>query len=118
MHKEYYEVSPSAAALLNETRNRGRQVIGVGTTVVRTLETVYEPGKGYVPGHGETDKFIYPGYEFRGVDQIITNFHLPGSSLLMMISAFGGIAKVKEAYAYAIAQKYRFFSYGDAMLIR
>lgn len=118
MHREYYDMNQTTADLLNDTRSRGNKVIGVGTTVVRTLETVYDKKKGYEAGTGETEKYIYPGYTFQAVDQIITNFHLPGSSLLMLVSAFGGFPLIREAYAYAVAHKYRFYSFGDAMLIR
>lgn len=91
--------------------------MAVGTTVVRTLETVYDDNHGFQPGNGETRLFIYPGYRFRGVDALVTNFHLPGSSLLMLVSALAGWEKTMNAYHHAVDEEYRFFSYGDAMLI-
>lgn len=117
MHSEYYEVSAAVAELLNQTRQRKNRIVAVGTTAVRTLETIYEPGTGFRDGCGETDKFIYPGYSFRGVDSLITNFHLPGSSLIMLVAAFAGMELTRRAYEHAVREKYRFFSYGDAMLI-
>ncbi len=118
MHSEYYQIDMKTADLLNTTREKGKSIIAVGTTVVRTLETVYNESHGFTASQGYTDKFIYPGYEFKTVDKIITNFHLPGSSLIMLVSAFGGIANILSAYEYAVQEKYRFFSYGDAMLIK
>jgi len=115
MHVEHYDVSPQTALLLNETRQKGHRVVAVGTTVVRTLETIYD--QGYQAGCGETGKFIYPGYNYQAVDALITNFHLPGSSLIMLVAAFMGLELTKAAYRHAIQEKYRFFSYGDAMLI-
>jgi len=117
MHREYFEVSQDVADLLNQTRKRGNRVMGVGTTVARTLESIYDKKNGYKAGSGETGIYIYPGYSFQSLDAMITNFHLPGSSLLMLASAFGGVALVREAYAYAITNSFRFYSYGDAMLI-
>lgn len=115
MHAEHYELTPDTARQLNETRQRGHRVVAVGTTVVRTLETVYE--QGYQPGCGETSKFIYPGYRFQAVDALITNFHLPGSSLIMLVAALMGLELTRAAYQHAVQERYRFFSYGDAMLI-
>lgn len=117
MHSEYYELSHKAAGLLNETREQGKKICAVGTTVVRTLETTYDEEFGFSPGSGETSIFIYPGHHFQAVDQIITNFHLPGSSLLMLVSAFAGLDLTHRAYCHAVAERYRFFSYGDAMLV-
>lgn len=117
MHSEYYELSDKAAGLLNETRNRGKKIYAVGTTVVRTLETIYDQKYGFKPGCGETSIFIYPGYRFQAVDRLITNFHLPGSSLLMLVSALAGWETTLNAYRHAVNERYRFFSYGDAMLI-
>ena len=117
MHKEYFEVHRRVADLLNQTRDRGYKVVGVGTTVARTLESIYDSERGYAVGLGETDKYIIPGCSMHSIDALITNFHLPGSSLLMLVSAFGGYDLVKEAYTFAIANKFRFYSYGDAMLI-
>lgn len=115
MHMEHYEITPDTARQLNQTRQNGKRVIAVGTTVVRTLETIYQ--QGYQAGQGETDKFIYPGYRFQAVDALLTNFHLPGSSLLMLVAALAGNELIRYAYQHAIRERYRFFSYGDAMLI-
>ncbi|MDN5347879.1 MAG: S-adenosylmethionine:tRNA ribosyltransferase-isomerase [Clostridia bacterium] len=117
MHSEYYAVEPGAAAAINKARAAGGRVIAVGTTVVRTLETVAGPDGKVHAGSGWTDLFIYPGYRFKAVDCLITNFHLPKSTLLMLVCAFAGREKVLEAYREAIKQRYRFFSFGDAMLI-
>lgn len=117
MHYEYYQLEENTAALLNRTRQQGKRIIAVGTTVVRTLESVYNEDCGFVAGKGETNKFIYPGYKFNAVDSLISNFHLPASSLIMLISAFAGINTTMAAYRHAIEKNYRFFSYGDAMLI-
>lgn len=117
MHSELYTLSESDAALLNRARSQGGRIVAVGTTVARTLETVYEPISGFQARTGETDIFIYPGYTFRAVDALITNFHLPKSSLLMLVSAFGGYELMAEAYQQALDFDYRFFSYGDAMII-
>jgi len=116
MHKEYYSVSEETAALLNRTRRSGRKIIAVGTTAVRTLETCSSQGI-VLAGSGWTDIFIYPGYRFAVVDRMITNFHLPQSTLLMLVSAFAGREQVLSAYRLAVQEKYRFFSFGDAMLI-
>ncbi len=118
MHSEYYQIDKNTADLLNTTRKEGKSIIAVGTTVVRTLETVYNEGCGFEASQGYTDKFIYPGYEFKTVDKILTNFHLPGSSLIMLAAAFGGMNHILSAYRYAVQERYRFFSYGDAMLIK
>lgn len=117
MHSEHYELSPEAACLLNETRKRGGSISAVGTTVVRTLETIYDANYGFQPGSGETCLFIYPGYKFQAVDRLVSNFHLPGSSLLMLVSAFAGWEATWNAYRHAVKEQYRFFSYGDAMVI-
>ena len=116
MHSEHYEVSEEAAETINRCRESGHRVFAVGTTVVRVLETVGKGGK-IVAGKGSTDLFIYPGYQFKAVDCLITNFHLPKSTLLMLVSAFAGKQFVMEAYQEAIKHRYRFFSFGDAMLI-
>ncbi|MFP4547424.1 MAG: tRNA preQ1(34) S-adenosylmethionine ribosyltransferase-isomerase QueA [Fidelibacterota bacterium] len=118
MHSEYYEVSPDVAIMINETKQRGKRVVAVGTSVVRTLETVSVSGFQITPRKGWTDKFIFPPYEFKMVDVMITNFHQPQSTLLMLVSAFADPDFVKKAYEEAIKEKYRFFSYGDAMLIK
>lgn len=117
MHYEYYRIEAKTAALLNDTRSAGKKIIAVGTTVVRTLETVYNSDYGFSACEGQTNKFIYPGYEYKAVDRIITNFHLPGSSLIMLVAAFAGYDQTMTAYHHAVENRYRFFSYGDAMLI-
>lgn len=117
MEEEYYRVGPDAAQRINSVREKGGRVVAVGTTVVRTLETVVDSNRRVHPGEGWTDKFIYPPYEFKAVDVLITNFHLPRSTLLMLVCAFAGRDFVLEAYQEAVKQKYRFYSYGDAMLI-
>lgn len=116
MHREYYSVSPETAAIINRTRERGGRVIAVGTTSVRTLESAAADGK-VSPGSGWTEIFIYPGYQFKLIDGLVTNFHLPKSTLLMLISAFAGRDNILAAYREAVARRYRFFSFGDAMLI-
>ncbi len=117
MHSEYYEVSEEAAAHINETRRRGGRVIAVGTTSVRTLESA-AVGKGIIaPGSGWTNIFIKPGYEFQLVDGLITNFHLPGSTLVMLVSALLGRERTLSVYETAVRERYRFFSFGDATLI-
>lgn len=117
LHAEWAEVSRAAASKLNETRARGGRVIAIGTTSTRTLETSARNGTGFEPFSGETALYIKPGHVFRGVDALVTNFHLPKSSLLVLVSALAGIENVKRAYAEAIRLEYRFYSYGDAMLI-
>ena len=116
MHREYYSVSPETADIINRTKERGGRVIAVGTTSVRTLESVAVNGK-VPPGSGWTEIFIYPGYQFKMVDGLVTNFHLPKSTLLMLISALAGRDNILAAYREAVAERYRFFSFGDAMLI-
>ena len=119
MHRERFEVPPAAAEALRGARADGRPVLAVGTTVVRTLEAVAAAHDGaIVPGAGTTDLFIAPGFPFQVVDRLLTNFHLPRSTLLMLVAAFAGRGRVLDAYAHAVRQGYRFFSYGDAMLIR
>ncbi len=116
MHAEYVSVSPSTCDRINTAKKETRRVVAVGTTVVRALETVTQSGT-VVPYTGETEIFIYPGYRFQVVDALLTNFHLPGSTLLMLVCAFGGTEKVINAYRHAVDQKYRFYSYGDAMFV-
>lgn len=119
MHAERYRVGEEAAAAIAAARRDGRPVVAVGTTVVRTLEAVAAATGGeVVPAEGETDIFITPGHRFRAVDQLITNFHLPGSTLLMLVSAFAGRERVLAAYREAVARGYRFYSYGDGMWLR
>jgi S-adenosylmethionine:tRNA ribosyltransferase-isomerase len=118
LEAEHYEIGPSAAAAINRARADGRRVIAVGTTTTRTLEAVGRDHDGaIVAGRGQTDLFLYPGAEFRIVTGLMTNFHLPRSSLLMLVSAFAGRDPVRSAYDAAIAERYRFYSYGDAMLV-
>ena len=107
--------SPGSAQV-TRCRERGGRVVAVGTTTVRSLETAASGGQ-VEPFRGETDLFIYPGYDFRCVDAMLTNFHLPGSTLIMLVSAFCGLEEAKAAYREAVAEGYRFYSYGDAMLI-
>jgi S-adenosylmethionine:tRNA ribosyltransferase-isomerase len=113
---EEFVFTKESAAVLNDTREKGKRVISVGTTATRVLETQYIDGE-YRTGAGLTRCYIYPPYSFEGVDTLITNFHLPKSSLLALVYAFGGTELVREAYAYAVEKKFRFYSYGDAMLI-
>ncbi len=117
MHAEWLEVGAELVDAIAATRRRGGRVVAVGTTAVRALETAASGGE-LAPFTGDSRLFIYPGYKFRVVDAMITNFHLPGSTLLMLVSAFAGRERIMAAYRHAIEQRYRFFSYGDAMLIR
>ncbi|MBR2997182.1 tRNA preQ1(34) S-adenosylmethionine ribosyltransferase-isomerase QueA [Candidatus Saccharibacteria bacterium] len=117
MHTESYYVSEQATKELNNIRKNGGKIFAVGTTTVRTLETVMQKYGKFKACAGETNIFIYPGYEFKGTDAMITNFHLPKSTLLMLVSAFADRDLILKAYGHAIAEKYRFFSFGDAMLI-
>jgi S-adenosylmethionine:tRNA ribosyltransferase-isomerase len=114
---ERFEVSPATAAALSRARREGRRVVAVGTTTARALETVARPDGSVAPGAGWTDLTIVPGHEFHAVDALLTNFHLPRSSLLLLVAAFAGRERVLRAYAHAVADGYRFYSYGDAMLI-
>ena len=116
MHAERYEVPEATARAVAETRARGGRVVAVGTTSVRTLESAWSGGA-LRPGPGRTDIFIRPGHAFRAVDGLVTNFHLPRSTLLALVCAFGGTDRVLEAYRQAVRARYRFFSYGDAMAI-
>jgi S-adenosylmethionine:tRNA ribosyltransferase-isomerase len=118
MHAEFYQMTAGTARLLNEVREQGGRIITVGTTSTRTLETIASQQEGkFVEASGWTNIFIYPGYEFKGIDAMITNFHLPKSTLIMLISALAGRENVLNAYNVAVKEKYRFFSFGDAMLI-
>lgn len=117
MHSEYYEVSEEAAKLINEAKANGGRVISVGTTSCRTLESVTGEDGTVKAGSGWTDIFITPGYRFKAVDALITNFHLPESTLLMLVSALCSREEVLEVYRHAVEQRYRFFSFGDAMFI-
>jgi S-adenosylmethionine:tRNA ribosyltransferase-isomerase len=116
MHSEWIDVGQGVVDAVGACRSRSGRVVAVGTTSVRCLETASASGE-IEPTTGDTDIFIFPGYEFRSVDAMITNFHLPGSTLIMLVSAFAGVDNIKHAYAVAIEEAYRFFSYGDAMLI-
>jgi S-adenosylmethionine:tRNA ribosyltransferase-isomerase len=116
MHREYYSVSTETVNRILQTKQDGGRVVAVGTTAVRTLESAARSGK-LTAGCGWSDLFIYPGFSFQVIDALITNFHLPQSTLLMLISAFAGTGHVKEAYREAVRLKYRFFSFGDAMFI-
>lgn len=117
MHREEYFVPEATATAVNQAKAEGRRVIAVGTTVVRCLETVAGEGGKVRAGAGMTDLFIYPGYRFKVVDALITNFHLPRSTLLMLVAAFAGREKILQAYREAVRLRYRFYSFGDAMLI-
>ena len=121
LHRESYEVSPEAARAINSAKGEGRRVVAVGTTTVRTLEyAAVKAGEGSSridPGRGEADAFIYPGHRFRIVDALLTNFHLPQSTLLMLVCALGGQQLVLQAYQHAVAAGYRFYSYGDCMFV-
>ncbi len=117
MHSEYYQVTDEAAELINRTKEEGGRVICVGTTSCRTVESAADGNGRVLPGCGETEIFIYPGYQFRVLDALITNFHLPESTLVMLVSALAGREQVLAAYKEAVRAKYRFFSFGDAMLI-
>jgi S-adenosylmethionine:tRNA ribosyltransferase-isomerase len=116
MHAEEVDVGEEACALVADTRRQGGRVVAVGTTAVRSLETAAAGGEPR-PFRGDTRLFIRPGYRFRAVDLLLTNFHLPESTLLMLVCAFGGYRQVMAAYGHAVASGYRFFSYGDAMLL-
>lgn len=118
MDSERFEIAESAAGAINRALDEGRRVVAVGTTVVRTLEySAREHGGRIAPGWGESDLFIYPGFEFRAVKALLTNFHLPKSTLLMLVSAFAGRELMLAAYQHAVRERYRFYSYGDCMLI-
>lgn len=121
MHCEWYAISDATAATINAAKSRGARVIAVGTTSLRALESAAREaaavGGRVTSGTGDTALFVTPGFRFQIVDRLITNFHLPKSTLLMLVSAFAGLERIRSAYAHAIAQRYRFFSYGDAMLL-
>ena len=120
MHSEWYDIAPETVAAIESTRAAGGKIIAVGTTTLRALESAARratSGQLLAAGAAETTIFITPGFEFRVVDRLVTNFHLPKSTLMMLVSAFAGLELIREAYAHAIASRYRFFSYGDAMLL-
>lgn len=117
MHSEWYQVSPEAAQVINSTKQTGGRVICVGTTSCRTIESAADENGKVIAGSGDTEIFIYPGYRFKVLDNLITNFHLPESTLIMLVSALAGREHVLNAYRAAVKERYRFFSFGDAMLI-
>ncbi|HCA04514.1 MAG TPA: tRNA preQ1(34) S-adenosylmethionine ribosyltransferase-isomerase QueA [Ruminococcaceae bacterium] len=117
MHSEHYEIPEETARLINETKANGKRVIAIGTTSCRTLESVAARYGEIKPCEGFTDIFIYPGFDFKVLDGLVTNFHLPESTLIMLVSAFAGYDSVMNAYQIAVKEKYRFFSFGDAMII-
>ncbi|MFH0993203.1 MAG: tRNA preQ1(34) S-adenosylmethionine ribosyltransferase-isomerase QueA [bacterium] len=118
MHSEFYAISAETATILNAAKAEKRRIIAVGTTTTRTLETILSKSDYFTVASGWTDIFIYPGFHFQAIDGLITNFHLPKSTLIMLVSAFASQAVVMKAYEEAIAEKYRFFSFGDAMFLR
>jgi S-adenosylmethionine:tRNA ribosyltransferase-isomerase len=117
MHSERYEIPAATVAAIEAAKKRGGKIFAVGTTTVRCLEASAAKSGAPTAGEAETELFITPGFKFRVVDRLITNFHLPKSTLLVLVSAFAGIDRIRQAYAHAIAERYRFFSYGDAMLL-
>jgi S-adenosylmethionine:tRNA ribosyltransferase-isomerase len=117
MHEEWYRVSAEAAKTINDRRAAGGRIWAVGTTTIRTLETVASADGQVQPGEGDTNLFIRPGHRFRAVDRIVTNFHLPRSTLIMLVAAFAGYELTMQAYHEAVAERYRFYSYGDAMAV-
>jgi S-adenosylmethionine:tRNA ribosyltransferase-isomerase len=117
MHAEWGEVSAATAKAINAARAAGGRIVAIGTTALRLIETAAQADGEILPFSGETDIFITPGYRFKGVDLLLTNFHLPKSTLFMLVSAFCGLELMREAYAHAIAANYRFYSYGDACLL-
>ena len=118
MHSEFYTMSKETADILNKAKKEGRRIISVGTTTTRTLETIMNLYNEFKECSGWTDIFIYPGYEFKAIDALITNFHLPKSTLVMLVSAFSSKENILNAYNEAVKEKYRFFSFGDAMFIK
>jgi S-adenosylmethionine:tRNA ribosyltransferase-isomerase len=119
IHREWYSISPAAAERIQRARDTGRRIVAVGTTTVRTLEFAarQSPDGRITPQSGEADVFIYPGFRFRVVDALLTNFHLPKSTLIMLVSAFAGREQTLAAYEHAVRERYRFYSYGDCMLV-
>ena len=117
MHAEWYRIPPETVAAIDATRARGGSVVAIGTTSLRALESAADPDGHVRPGEAETQLFITPGFRFRVVERLVTNFHLPKSTLLMLVSAFAGHENIRAAYAHAVGRHYRFFSYGDAMLL-
>ena len=117
MHSEYYEMSEEVANRLNIAKQEGRKIIAVGTTTTRVLETIMHKNDKFVPCSGNTDIFIYPGFKFKAIDTLITNFHLPKSTLVMLVSALAGKDNILNSYKIAVEERYRFFSFGDSMMI-
>ena len=117
MHSEYYVMEKKAADALNKAKEEKRRIIAIGTTSTRTLESVYQRFGRFEATSGETKLFIYPGYRYQAIDCLITNFHLPKSTLLMLVSAFSSRDIILAAYRHAVQEKYRFFSFGDAMFL-
>ena len=117
MHSESYTITPETSLRLQSYLKDGKKIVSVGTTSTRTLETAINHSPPFSPGTFDSDLFIYPGYSFQCVDSIITNFHLPKSTLLMLVSAFSGFPLIKKAYEEAISEEYSFYSFGDAMLL-
>ncbi|MBQ1812655.1 MAG: tRNA preQ1(34) S-adenosylmethionine ribosyltransferase-isomerase QueA [Bacilli bacterium] len=118
MHSEFYSMNKEVADILNNAKSRGNKIISVGTTTTRTLETIYTKYNTFIECSGYTDIFIYPGYKFKAINSLITNFHLPKSTLIMLVSALAGKENIMNAYKIAVENKYRFFSFGDAMFIK
>ena len=118
MHSEYYEIDKKTCEIINNTKKMGKKVVCVGTTSCRVLESASDDSGHLTPKHEETSIFIYPGYKFKVVDNLITNFHLPESTLIMLVSALAGKGNIMKAYKEAVKEKYRFFSFGDAMFIK
>ena len=118
MHSEYFSMTKEVADLLNQTKKSGKRIIAVGTTSTRTLETIMTKYNTFKECSGWTNIFIYPGYKFKGIDCLSTNFHLPKSTLVMLVSALAGRENILNAYNEAVKEKYRFFSFGDAMFIK
>ena len=116
MHSEWYNISPDCVETIRQAQQAGRDIIAVGTTSLRALESASRSGQ-LLAGSDDTEIFITPGFSFQTVTRLITNFHLPKSTLMMLVSAFAGYDRIRSAYAHAIGQRYRFFSYGDAMLL-
>jgi S-adenosylmethionine:tRNA ribosyltransferase-isomerase len=118
MHSEYYEMNSDTATILDNAKKDGKRIISVGTTTTRTLETIMNKFGEFRECSGWTDIFIYPGYDFKAIDALITNFHLPKSTLIMLVSALAGKENIMNAYNEAVREKYRFFSFGDSMFIK
>ena len=118
MHSEYYQMTKETAELLKKTKENKKRIIAVGATSTRTLETIMTKYNEFTECSGWTNIFIYPGYKFKAIDALITNFHLPKSTLVMLVSALAGRENILNAYKTAVQEEYRFFSFGDAMLIK